>query len=221
MESRTDRTPDAWREMRRPKRVFIGLNRALERHIQGIDRLSDVVRRGHGSVGRLTYGNPVVRSFNGPNGRVDVGSFVSFSRGVEILLGGEHRPEWVSVFPLRVGLDLDGQYSDGQPRTRGNVEIGNDVWIGTRALILSGVRIGDGAIVGAGSVVTKNVPPYAIVGGVPAAIIRKRFSDEVITRLLQVSWWNWPLAKIREAVPLLSSDDVSGLLEFCDVTREE
>ncbi|MBI5204619.1 MAG: CatB-related O-acetyltransferase [Nitrospirae bacterium] len=81
--------------------------------------------------------------------------------------------------------------------SKGPVIIGNDVWIGDSVIILPGVQVGDGAIIGAGSVVTKNVPPYTIVGGVPAKKIRDRFSDKIKEQLLQIKWWDWPEEKIK------------------------
>jgi carbonic anhydrase/acetyltransferase-like protein (isoleucine patch superfamily) len=83
-------------------------------------------------------------------------------------------------------------------RTKGSIVVGNDVWVGTRAIILSGVTIGDGAIVAAGSVVTKDVPPYAIVAGNPARLIRYRFSDETIAAMCRIRWWDWPLEVIEQ-----------------------
>lgn len=93
------------------------------------------------------------------------------------------------------------------------MEIGNDVWIGYGATILSGVRIGDGAIVGANAVVTKDVPPYAIVAGNPAHVIRMRFSPQIISDLLQIQWWNWPFDKIRKNMPLLLSDNITKFIQ--------
>ena len=89
--------------------------------------------------------------------------------------------------------------------------IGNDVWIGYEAVILAGVHIGDGAIIGARAVVTKDVAPYTIVGGVPAKEIHKRFDEKTITQLREISWWDWPFAKIQQALPLIQSGDVEGL----------
>ena len=95
---------------------------------------------------------------------------------------------------------------------KGNIEIGNDVWLGYRATIMAGVKIGHGAIVGSHAVVTKDVPPYAIVGGNPAKIIRQRFSDSQIAALLDLEWWHWPLDKITRNVELLTGNDVDALL---------
>ena len=83
---------------------------------------------------------------------------------------------------------------------KGDIVIGNDVWIGFEAIILSGVTIGDGAIIGTRAVVTKDVPPYTIVGGIPAKAIRKRFSDDVICELLKLQWWNWPENRIKKTL---------------------
>lgn len=92
---------------------------------------------------------------------------------------------------------------------KGDIIIGNDVWIGYEAVILAGVTVGDGAIIGARAVVTKDVPPYTIVGGVPAKTIRKRFSDDVISKLLKMKWWDWPEETIKRHI----SDIQSGQIE--------
>ena len=89
--------------------------------------------------------------------------------------------------------------------------VGNDVWIGYEAVILSGVTIGDGAVIGTRAVVTKDVPPYTIVGGVPAKPIRKRFDDAVIERLEALRWWDWEEEKIRRAIPAIRSGDLAAL----------
>ena len=92
--------------------------------------------------------------------------------------------------------------------------IGNDVWIGDRATILSGVRIGDGAVIGAGSVVTKDVEPYSIVAGNPARPKRTRFDEETIKKLLEIKWWDWPVEKINDNVNVICSDNVSEMLRL-------
>ena len=89
--------------------------------------------------------------------------------------------------------------------------IGNDVWIGYEAVILAGVTIGDGAIIGTRAVVTKDVPPYTIVGGVPAKVIRKRFSDDVISALLKTKWWDWPADKIAKNIEAIQSGNIDCL----------
>ena len=94
---------------------------------------------------------------------------------------------------------------------KGDIVIGNDVWIGYDAVIMAGVTIGDGAIIGTRAVVTKDVEPYSIVGGVPAKEIRKRFSPEVIKKLMEIQWWNWPIEKIRDAITDIHSSNVDAL----------
>ena len=93
----------------------------------------------------------------------------------------------------------------------GDIIIGNDVWIGYEAVILAGVTIGDGAIIGSRAVVTKDVPPYTIVGGVPARPIRRRFDDETVEALLHLRWWDWDEEKIRRNLPAIQSGDLGGL----------
>lgn len=92
------------------------------------------------------------------------------------------------------------------------IVIGNDVWIGYDAVVMAGVHIGDGAIIGTRAVVTKDVPPYAIVGGVPAKIIRMRFDSETVSQLLELQWWNWDKERIKRALPCLTAGDIAGLM---------
>lgn len=92
---------------------------------------------------------------------------------------------------------------------KGKTTIGNDVWIGNGAIVINGVTVGDGSIIGAGAVVTKDVPPYCVVAGVPARVIRKRFDDETIERLLRIKWWNWPLEEIAKHEELLRIKQLS------------
>jgi virginiamycin A acetyltransferase len=134
-----------------------------------------------------------------------IGKFCSIAQGVTILLGGGHRPDWLTTYPFSY---LFSEFKDvqGFPATKGEVVVGNDVWIGINALILSGVHIGDGAIIGANSVVTKDVEPYAIVAGNPAKVIRKRFDQETIDSLERIKWWDWDIQKIKANIPLLLSN---------------
>lgn len=96
---------------------------------------------------------------------------------------------------------------------KGDIVIGNDVWIGYEATILSGITIGDGAIIGAKSVVTKDVPAYSVVGGIPAKEIKPRFDSATIQKLQRIKWWDWPYEKIRHAIPYLKNGDVDQLVD--------
>lgn len=161
-------------------------------------------------IGHGSYGNLVIKSW-GEGAKLRIGAYCSFADGVKILLGGEHRSDWVTTYPFNVLWDECKEHT-GHPRSKGDVTIGHDVWIGTEAMILSGVSIGTGAIVGARAVVSKDVPPYAIVVGNPARIIRKRFDEETITKLLQIAWWNWEREKILSLLPLLLSNRVEEFI---------
>jgi hypothetical protein len=108
---------------------------------------------------------------------------------------------------------MEGNYDD-YPVPMGDTVVGNDVWTTENCLIMSGVKIGDGAIVAAGSVVTRDVPPYAIVGGNPAKLIRFRFTEEQIAALLEIRWWDWPEDRVRAAVPYFESEDVDAFIAY-------
>src|SRR4030095_4167165 len=101
------------------------------------------------------------------------------------------RPDWVTTYPFNV-LDPRFAHISGHPRSKGDVAIGNDVWVGRAAVILSGVRVGAGAGIGAYALVTKDVPDYSIVGGNPARLLRMRFTPEIVAKLRDIRWWDWP-----------------------------
>lgn len=163
-------------------------------------------------IGDYTYGVPNVVT-NGDIAKLRIGKFCSIAECVTILLSAEHRPDFVTTYPFNVLMSYRYGYIKGHPTSRGDIEIGNDVWIGYGATIMSGVHIGDGAVIAARSVVTKDVAPYEIVGGVPAKPIRKRFDDDVIGELLKIRWWDWDLQKIAGAVPLLQSNQIRRFLD--------
>ena len=117
----------------------------------------------------------------------------------------------MTTYPFNV-VCQEARSFEGHPRTKGNVSIGNDVWIGTEAFILSGVTIGDGAVIAARSVVTRDVPPYSIVAGNPARQVRLRFSETVIDALQRIRWWDWPISEITTALPLLLSSDIEAFV---------
>ncbi len=165
------------------------------------------------SVGCYTYGNPRLLLWTDRE-RIQIGKYCSIAENVTILGGGEHRTDWVTTFPLSIAFGLAQAWQDGIPATKGPTVIGNDVWIGYGAMILSGVHIGDGAVIGAGSVVSGHVPAYAIAAGNPGKLIKMRFPPEIVESLGQIKWWDWPVHQVLEASKLLMSSDVSEFLKY-------
>lgn len=148
--------------------------------------------------------------------RLLIGKFCSIACGTRFLFNcANHTLDSLSTytFPLFYEeWELDKADVVSAWDNKGDIVIGNDVWIGYEAVIMAGVHIGDGAIVAARAVVTKDVPPYTIVGGVPAREIRKRFEPDVIKRLQELKWWDWPVYKIRRYLPYLMKGDIESLL---------
>lgn len=136
---------------------------------------------------------------------VRVGRYSSVNEAVTFLAGGEHRADFVTTW-CDVTNRAEILWS------RGPIVVGNDAWIGQEAMIMSGVTIGDGAVVGARALVTKDVAPYEIVGGVPARHIRWRFSEEIRAGLLAMAWWDWPADKVIAHRRQLHSPDVAGFV---------
>ncbi|MFF2286149.1 DapH/DapD/GlmU-related protein [Peribacillus butanolivorans] len=136
-------------------------------------------------VGKYSYGPLNVMTWNNEKEELYIGNFVSIANDVIIQLGGNHDLNKLSTFPIGT---IGGIGNEDIAWSKGPVVIEDDVWIGARALILSGVHIGQGAVVAAGSVVTKDVPPYSIVGGNPARVIKFRFSDEIINKLIKLNY---------------------------------
>lgn len=176
------------------------------------DHLRDLVDQGQAEIGDHSYGNPSVRHWP-PSGRLVFGKYCSVAEEVVILLGGNHRTDWITTYPFNeIEVWPTAHSIIGHPATRGDVVIGNDVWLGYGSFVLSGVTIGDGAVVGAKAVVTKSVPPYAIVAGNPARVVRYRFPTATITALLSLRWWDWPEERIASEVSLLMSSNVKSLI---------
>ena len=144
-----------------------------------------------------------------------IGKFCQIATGVEFIMNdANHQMSAVSTFPFYTldGWDMETPSAADMP-FKGNTVIGNDVWIGQNAVILPGVNIGDGAIIGANSVVGSNIAPYTIVAGNPAKVIRKRFDEELIDLLLRFKWWDKSITEINELIPILTCSDLEKVRE--------
>ncbi|MGD1119267.1 MAG: CatB-related O-acetyltransferase [Dehalococcoidales bacterium] len=161
-------------------------------------------------IGKWSYGWPNIL-FPNQGAVLKVGAFSSIAAGVKIFLGGEHAIDTVTTYPFNILWEKAKHLTD-HPTTKGDVIIGNDVWIGREAVIMSGVTIGDGAVIGARSLVSKDVPPYSIFAGNPARFIRKRFDDAIIQRLLELKFWDWPDEEIEQMLPLLLGTDLQAFI---------
>ena len=189
--------------------------------------LKDVIAYPSISVGEYTMYNDFVndpREFEKNNvlyhypinhDRLVIGKFCSIACGAKFLFNSaNHTMRSLSTYPFPLffeewGLDIRNVADSWD--NKGDIVIGNDVWIGYEAVILSGVTIGDGAIIGTRAVVTKDVPAYMIVGGVPAKPIRRRFADETIHALLKLKWWDWPRERIVENIAAIQSGSIEQL----------
>ena len=159
--------------------------------------------------------NNVLYHYSVNHDRLVIGKFCSIACGAKfIFTSANHSLKSLSTYPFPIFFeewDLDVTNITDAWDNKGNIIIGNDVWIGYEAVILSGVTIGDGAIIGTHAVVTKDVPPYTIVGGVPAKPIRKRFNDKTIARLLELKWWDWPEERIKANLEIIQSGRIDEL----------
>ncbi len=161
-------------------------------------------------IGDYTYGKPEIRKFTAKS-KLIIGRFCSISNGVIILVDANHRTDWVTVYPISGYILEKTPLNYGHP-TGGDVFIGNDVWFCQNTIFLPGIKIGNGAVISAGAVVTKNVLDYEIVGGVPAKHIGFRFSPDQIEKLLKISWWNWDIEKVKENANLLESSNIDDFI---------
>ncbi len=196
-------------------------------HYQKLVFLKNLVSNPNIQVGDFTYYDDfetpanfeknVLYHFDFIGDKLIIGKFCAIASGVKFIMnGGNHETTPISTYPFAIfengweklmeGVNLSEKYP-----SKGDTIIGNDVWIGHDAMIMPGVKIGNGAIIGTRAVVTKDVPDYGIVGGNPAQLIRKRFDDETITRLLDISWWDWDTDKITRHLQLINAKDVNAL----------
>lgn len=187
------------------------------KHYERLCFLKNIIKNPNIEVGDYTYYDDfedvanfeknVKYHFDFIGDKLIIGKFCQIASGVTFIMNGaNHLQDSVSTFPFAIfGADWS-QAMDGKSYpSKGDTIIGNDVWIGYDVTIMPGVKIGDGAIIGSKSVLTKDVAPYSIVGGNPAKEIRKRFTDEQISYLLDLQWWNWPVDEISAKLELLTN----------------
>lgn len=151
--------------------------------------------------------------------RLIIGKFCAIAKGVQFIMNGaNHKLSGVSTYPFYI---FGNGWEKAMPKPgdlpyKGDTVIGNDVWIGYDALIMPGVNVGNGAIISSRSVVSSDVPAYAVVGGNPAKVIKMRFSDEIIANLERVAWWDWPIDKITQHLITIMSGDIKTLCVLRD-----
>lgn len=195
--------------------------------IEGVTRtvfLKNIIKSPNIIVGDYTYYDDPVDSYNFEKNvlyhfdfvgdKLIIGKFCQIASGVRFIMNGSHHPmKGFSTYPFKV---CGGAWSKDPLDVvrKGDTIIGNDVWIGNSVTIMPGIKIGDGAIIGTNSLVTKDVEPYTIVGGNPAKVIRKKFSEDIIQILLSLQWWNWDVRKITENLDLITSGDVNQLIKI-------
>ena len=164
--------------------------------------------------GKYSYGEPIIL-FESSGAKLYVGNFCSIAENVKIFLGGNHNINWITTYPFgHINKKTFNLFNgDGHPTTKGDVIIGNDVWIGNNTTIMSGIKIGDGAVIAANSHVVKDVKPYELIGGNPAKHIKYRFTKEQIDKLLKIKWWDWTDEEINKFVPLLCSENIDNFIQ--------
>lgn len=192
--------------------------------IKSICFIKNIITRPNILVGEYTYYDDntgpeqferhVTHHYEFLGDKLIIGKFCAIAKGIEFVMNGaNHRMSSVTTYPFNI---MGGGWEKTTPTLeelpfKGDTIVGNDVWIGQNVTVMPGVHIGDGAIIAANSVVTKDVPPYHIAGGNPCKILRKRFEDELIEYLLRLQWWNWPPEKILENLDALCSADLDRI----------
>jgi acetyltransferase-like isoleucine patch superfamily enzyme len=177
------------------------------------DILKDYIEVYGYEIGSFTYGSVNVLTW-GEGRKLRIGKYCSIAGNLTVFLGGNHRYDWVTTYPFSAITDSwpEAAGITGHPQSNGDVNIGNDVWLGANCTILSGVTIGDGAVVAASSIVTKDVRPYSIVGGNPAKLIRNRFDEITTETLMKLRWWDFGEDKIRKLIPYLLSSNIKDFI---------
>lgn len=189
--------------------------------------LKNIIKSQNIEIGDYTYyddfENPdnfeknVLYHFDFIGDKLIIGKFCAIGSDVQFIMNGaNHKIGGISTYPFNI---FGGDWSSVEPTAsdlpyKGDTIIENDVWIGYKATIMPGITIGNGAIIAAHSVVTKDVEPYSIVGGNPAKVLRKRFTEDDINSLLEIAWWNWDLDKITTALPHIVGNNINQLKTF-------
>lgn len=205
-----------------------GPNKDIKFPVENYDRLcflKNIVKNPNIIVGDFTYYDDfenvenfeknVKYHFDFTGDKLIIGKFCMIASDVKFIMNGaNHLTNAISSYPFAVFGNGWERAMDGKSYpNKGDIHIGNDVWIGYNATIMSGVTVGDGAIIAANSTVVKDVEPYSIVGGNPAIEIRKRFSEDKIAKLLELRWWDWELEKITKNVQNLTGNDMDKIIE--------
>jgi virginiamycin A acetyltransferase len=161
----------------------------------------------------MNFEKNVKYHFDFTGDKLIIGKFCMIASNVTFIMNGaNHLTNAITTYPFAIfGNGWENAMEGKTYPSKGNIMVGNDVWIGYNATIMAGVTIGDGAIIGTNSVVTKDVEPYAIVGGNPAKLIKKRFSEEEIIDLLEIKWWDWEIEKITRNVQNLTDTNIESL----------
>ena len=195
-------------------------------HYERLCFLKNVITNPNIEVGDYTYYDDfedvsnfeknVKYLFDFTGDKLKIGKFCMIASDVIFIMNGaNHLSKAVTSYPFAIfGKDWSGAMEGKSYPYKGDTSVGNDVWIGYGATIMPGLKIGDGAIIGSKSVVTKDVAPYSIVGGNPSKEIRKRFSEDQITRLVKQEWWNWPIEKVTKHLNLLTGESIEEFLNI-------
>jgi len=168
-------------------------------------------------IGQWSYGKPTINDYGMPASAVTIGKFCSIGGGT-LFIRGQHSMDIVSTGGVALYLTSDRELRSKLVGLdpRGDITVGNDVWIGYNVILMPNVTIGDGAVIGASAVVTRDIPPYAVAVGVPARVHHIRFPPDVVEALLRIRWWDWPDDVVRARIADIQSNDVAGFVARYD-----